>query len=78
MSGPFALKLDDVSRWEEVVEEGLRLLANPHSYPAACNRAFVVLQREGDCVATILFALAPLIGVLIAWPVAKWNERGRG
>jgi hypothetical protein len=28
--------------------------------------------------AAILFALSPLIGVLIAWPVAKWNERGRG
>lgn len=28
--------------------------------------------------AAILFALAPLIGVLIAWPVAAWNERGRG
>ena len=29
-------------------------------------------------LASILFALAPLIGVLIAWPVAAWNERGRG
>lgn len=29
-------------------------------------------------IAAIAYALAPFIGVLIAWPVAKWNERGRG
>lgn len=54
MSGALALELQHVARREKLVEEGLRLLANPHSYPAACNRAFVALQREGDCLA--LFA----------------------
>lgn len=35
-------------------------------------------MKTSPTIYAIAYALTPLIGVLIAWPVAKWNERGRG